>query len=118
MFFYSPLEQFDVINVFSINLGVFLPFLSVIVPFILLLIFFYFFNTILRNNLKIIPKPIQLIFEKIVEFIFDLIKQQIGKEAYLFFPLIFVLFVFVLFTNLLGLIPFGIALTSHIIMIL
>lgn len=34
------------------------------------------------------------------------------------FPFIFVLFNFVLLTNLLSLIPFGIALTSHLIMIL
>lgn len=34
------------------------------------------------------------------------------------FPFIFVLFNFILFTNLLSLIPFGIALTSHLIMIL
>lgn len=60
----------------------------------------------------------QRFLELIVEFIFNLIKQQIGKDGYIYFPFIFTLFTFILTCNLLSLIPFGIALTSHIIMII
>ena len=72
----------------------------------------------LAPNLKLIPTVFQRILELLVEFIFNLIKQQIGKDGYIYFPFIFLLFNFILFCNLLSLIPFGIALTSHIIMII
>lgn len=62
------------------------------------------------------------IFQRLVEyklkFNFNLIKQQIGSIGYSYIVLIFSLFFFVLFLNLLSLLPFGIALTSHLIVIL
>lgn len=61
---------------------------------------------------------IQSICEKNIEFIFDLIKQQIGKDGYILFPYIFTIFNFILGSNLLSPLPFGIALTSHLIIIL
>ena len=72
----------------------------------------------LAPNLKLIPTVFQRILELLVEFIPNLIKQQIGKDGYIYFPFVFLLFNFILFCNLLSLIPFGIALTSHIIMII
>jgi len=56
--------------------------------------------------------------ENVVKFIFNLVKQQIGREGYVYFPLIFSLFTFILIMNLFSLLPFGLALTSHIIMIM
>ena len=69
-------------------------------------------------NLYLIPTHYQYLFELSYIFIFNLIKQQVGILGYPFFPLIYVLFVFILISNLFSLIPFGIALTSHIILIL
>jgi ATP synthase subunit 6 len=51
-------------------------------------------------------------------FIINIIKQQAGIKGLAWTPLIFVIFNFILFSNLLSLIPFGIALTSHLIIIL
>lgn len=48
----------------------------------------------------------------------DLIDQQIGPKGYIYLPLLFSLFFFILFCNLLSMTPFGIALTSHLIIIL
>jgi len=62
-----------------------------------------------------LPSVFQYILELLFAFVFSIIKQQIGKEGYVFFPLIFVLFNFILFSNYISLLPMGIALTSHII---
>ncbi len=51
------------------------------------------------------------------KFVLDILLQQAGKPGLVYFPFVFSLFVFVLLCNLLSLIPFGIALTSHIIII-
>jgi len=91
---------------------------NIIIPFFLVIFFFFNYLFLLKNIFTVIPNTLQCLFENIIIFIFNLIKQQIGKEGYIFFPFIFTLFNFVLFTNLLSLIPFGIALTSHIIMIM
>jgi ATP synthase subunit 6 len=114
---FSPLEQFDVIG--FVNLPYQSPFFfNVLVPFLLLFCIFMYIVVLNYQELKLIPGTFQRLFEMVVEFIFNLIKQQIGREGYILFPFIFTLFNFILFTNLLSLIPFGIALTSHLIMIL
>lgn len=51
------------------------------------------------------------------KFVMDIVFQQAGRKALVFFPFIFNLFFFILFCNLMSLVPFGIALTSHIIII-
>jgi len=94
---FSPLEQFDVIG-FKLFISP-VPLLSVLVPLLILFALIYFISTtVLSQELKLIPGTIQRLFELLVEFIFNLIKQQIGKEGYMLFPFIFVLFNFILFT--------------------
>lgn len=78
------------------------------------MIFFLFsFN----NKFNLIQSYIQNIFENVYKFIINLIKQQAHNYGLFWFPLIYTLFNFILFCNLLSLIPFGIALTSHLILI-
>lgn len=84
------------------------------VLFICLLLFIIRYLSI---NVKLIPPLFQYMCENFVLFIFNLLKQQIGKNGYVYFPLIFTLFMFILIMNLFSLLPFGLALTSHIIMI-
>jgi len=115
---FSPLEQFDAIRLIPITFYIDLSFFNILLPLILLIALFAIITNLFKNNYKLIPTSIQRLFEMLIEFIFNLIKQQIGKEGYIFFPLIFTLFNFVLICNLISLIPFGIALTSHIILIM
>lgn len=50
-------------------------------------------------------------------FLVGLVKQQAHSYGLFWLPFIYTLFNFILFCNLLSLIPFGIALTSHLILI-
>jgi len=54
------------------------------------------------------------IIEKKVIFIFNFLWQQLGKIYYNYFILVFIIFYVILCLNLLSLLPFGIALTSHL----
>lgn len=114
----SPLEQFDIVNVknFFIFFNDF-SFNNIMVPFFILLFFFVILINILKNT-KIISLMVQQIVELLYRFIVSIIKQQAGIKGFLWIPFIFVVFNFILFCNLLSLIPFGIALTSHLIIIL
>ena len=112
---FSPLEQFDVIPLVFLSIGNYdITFFNIFIP-LLLTITILFIVENFYINYKLIPSNIQYVFESMIEFIFGIIKNQIGKEGFLFLPFIFTIFTFVLFANLLSIIPFGIALTSHLI---
>jgi F-type H+-transporting ATPase subunit a len=63
----------------------------------------------------LVPSRAQSVAEISYEFIADTIQSTAGKEGMKFFPLVFSLFIFVLTVNLLGLLPYGFTVTSHII---
>jgi len=114
----SPLEQFDIINVKSLNSTLLdISLNNILIPFLLLLGIIVLYLVIFNNKFNLIPFYIQNIIEKEYIFIIGLIKQQAHNYGLFWFPLIFSLFNFVLFCNLLSLLPFGIALTSHLILI-
>jgi F-type H+-transporting ATPase subunit a len=50
------------------------------------------------------------------EFVADMVKSNTGKEGMPYFPFIFTLFLFILFGNVLGLLPYSFTFTSHIVL--
>ncbi len=61
-----------------------------------------------------IPGRIQAMAELFYEFIANMIRDNVGSGGKKYFPFIFSLFVFTLFGNVLGMIPYGFTFTSHI----
>ena len=51
----------------------------------------------------------------IYEFVADMVDTNAGHGARPFFPFVFTLFMFILFANLFGLVPWSFTVTSHII---
>jgi F-type H+-transporting ATPase subunit a len=64
---------------------------------------------------KLVPGKLQSVAEIMVDFIRSMILDTMGKGGMRFFPLIATLFLFILFCNLLGLIPGSYTVTSQII---
>jgi F-type H+-transporting ATPase subunit a len=64
---------------------------------------------------ELVPGPLQSIAEVTYEFVENTIRGAAGEEGMKFFPFVFSLFMFVLLANVLGLIPFSFAVTSHLI---
>jgi len=62
----------------------------------------------------VVPGRLQAAAELCYDFIYDMVDEQIGHEGRKFFPFIFTLFFFILFGNLLGLLPYSFTFTSHI----
>ena len=63
----------------------------------------------------IIPTKIQLLTELSYTLISKMISDTAGSKAKPFFPFVFSLFMFVLFCNMLGMLPYSFTVTSHII---
>jgi F-type H+-transporting ATPase subunit a len=63
----------------------------------------------------LIPGRMQGLAEMLYEFVADMVRSNVGNEGRPYFPVIFTLFMFVLFSNLLGLIPYSYTTTSQIV---
>jgi F-type H+-transporting ATPase subunit a len=63
---------------------------------------------------EVIPSRVQSIAELAYGFIHNMVEEVTGHEGVKYFPYVMTLFLFVLFSNLLGLIPMSFATTSHV----
>jgi ATP synthase subunit 6 len=121
---YTPLEQFQIISLFSIKLFCFdFSITNLVLVNFLVLVFFsvivLFFSSNL-NHLKetsffFIPSTWQVLVETLYEASLQLLFDNINKDGEKYFPFISVIFTFVLFSNLIGLIPYSFTTTSHLI---
>jgi len=114
---FSPLEQFSIISLFPLRIGnIYFSFTNSSL-FLLLTtaLVFTLFQMVTQNGGFLIPSRWQSFVEMIYQFVVSLVDEQIGGKGGKFFPLIFTLFVFLLFTNLIGMIPYSFTATSHLV---
>jgi ATP synthase subunit 6 len=112
--FFSPLEQFEIVPIFSFIIGSKFAFTNS--SFFLLLVFFFilvFFHLTLFKS-TVIPNNWQLIAESIFFFVQSMLSESLAKKGEKFFPFVFTTFVFIFFCNFLGMIPYTFTVTSHI----
>lgn len=63
----------------------------------------------------LIPGRTQAVAEMSYEFVANMLRSGAGTEGMRFFPLVFSLFMYILFANMLGMIPYFFTVTSHIV---
>ena len=122
----SPLKQFEVqpiveINVFGLELSFTNSALWMTITTVFIIAFFTipFLKTKKTNSVEdLYPSRLQVASELGFNFISSLINDTVGKEGKKYFPLVFALFMFILFGNLFGMIPYSFTFTSHIIVTL
>ena len=113
----NPMHQFQVykigpeINLGNINLSFTNASLFMTISAALILSFL-FLGT---KKKTLIPSKIQLVTELSYTFVAKMINDTAGSKAKPYFPFIFSLFMFVLFCNMFGMIPYTFTVTSHII---
>lgn len=112
----SPLEQFEINRLIKLEIGwLDLSLTNSTIAMIIATITFILLCNFTLVNSKLIPTRWQSVIEYIYEFIHGLIKDQIGNKGYPYFPLIFTIFVFILFCNLIGMIPYSFTATTHLV---
>ena len=122
----SPLKQFEVqpildINIFGLDISFTNSALWMTITTIFIIAFFTipFLKSKKTNSVEdLYPSRLQVASELGFNFISSLINDTIGKEGKKYFPLVFALFMFILFGNLFGMIPYSFTFTSHIIVTL
>lgn len=117
----SPLDQFTIRNLFSIkadllgnlqisltNIGLYL----IITSFIVFMLY-----TLATNYDLTTPNGWSLSVESIYATVFSIVTNQINaNKGQMFFPLISALFIYILINNLVGMVPYSFAPTSHFIL--
>jgi F-type H+-transporting ATPase subunit a len=63
----------------------------------------------------LVPGRVQSLAEMSYEFVANMLRESAGTEGMRFFPFVFSIFMFVLFANVLGLMPYFFTVTSHIV---
>ena len=113
----NPMHQFEVyrigpeIKINQIDISFTNASLFMIISSIAILLVF----NLGSSKKSIIPNKIQLIAELSYSFISKMISDTAGTKGKPYFNLIFSLFMFVLFCNMLGMLPYSFTVTSHII---
>ena len=64
---------------------------------------------------QLVPGRIQSMAELSYEFVASMIRSNAGSEGMKFFPLVFSLFMFIMVSNMIGIIPYTFTVSSHII---
>lgn len=114
---FSPLEQFQIVSLIPFKLGNFYLSFTNSSFFLMLttgLIFLLFYMVTMEGGF-LIPTRWQTFVEMIYEFVMNLVDEQIGPEGKKYFAFVFTVFTFILFTNLIGMIPYSFTATSHLI---
>nr|YP_009317253.1 ATP synthase F0 subunit a [Palpitomonas bilix]BAV82421.1 ATP synthase F0 subunit a [Palpitomonas bilix] len=108
----SPLEQFEIFPLFSI-LTIQITNYNLAILIALSFAFFLLYVSVYKNTL--VPNHWQSFGELLYEFLWNLIKDILGDSAKKNLPFFFTLFTFILFCNLIGLIPYSFTATSQFI---
>jgi F-type H+-transporting ATPase subunit a len=112
----SPLEQFEIRRFVPILVGnADLSFTNSALWMAISVAAVYGFIMLGTRHRDLVPGRMQSLIEMSYEFIAGMVRDNAGKEGMKFFPWIFTLFFFILFGNMLGMIPGAFTFTSHII---
>ncbi|MZR29209.1 F0F1 ATP synthase subunit A [Sneathiella litorea] len=113
---HSPLAQFEIKRLVEWNVGgLDVSFTNASLFMVIAIAAITLFLTWSMRGRALVPGRMQSMAEISYEFIANMVKDNVGSEGRKYFPFIFTLFMFVLFCNLLGMIPYTFTVTSQII---
>lgn len=112
----GPLDQFTIKPLVSIDIGgADLSFTNSSLAMLITVLSVSLFLVVGMSRGRLVPGRWQSMAELSYEFVAGLLKETVGNEGRRYFPWIFTLFMFILFGNLLGMIPSAFTFTSHIV---
>ncbi len=113
---HSPLAQFEIHAIAPIQIGQYdISFTNSSLFMVAVLLAVTVFVVGGVRHASLIPGRWQLAVESAYELVASMVYDSTGSEGRKYFPFIFTLFMFILFANVIGLIPYSFTVTSHII---
>ena len=111
----SPIEQFEIKNILDLDLGIVNA--SFTNSALLMVIAVGLITLLLVMGVRrrsLVPGRWQSIVELAYDFVASMIRTNVGSDGRPYFPFIFSLFMFILFGNMLGMLPYSFTFTSHL----
>jgi len=113
---HSPMEQFEIKRLLNFHIGsldasytnsALWMTIAVILAFLLFVVG--------MQRKALVPGRLQSMAELGYEFVANMVRDNVGDAGKKYFPFVLTLFIFILFCNVLGLVPYSFTATSHII---
>ncbi len=112
----NPLEQFEIKPLIPLHIGnVDISFTNSSLFMLIAVVLATALLLVGTRGAQLVPGRLQSMAELSYEFIANMIEENVGTEGMRYFPFIFTLFMFVLFGNLIGMVPYTFTYTSHIV---
>jgi F-type H+-transporting ATPase subunit a len=120
-FINSPLDQFEIRNLISIEAPVLgnisLSITNIVLYLIIATYITFYFSILTTNYHKLVSNSWSISQETLYATLHSIVSNQINnKKGQIYFPLMYILFVFILINNLIGMIPYSFASTAHFIL--
>jgi F-type H+-transporting ATPase subunit a len=113
---FHPMEQFEIKPLAQLDLGGYdVSFTNSALWMLITAVVVTGFLLIATSRRALVPGRLQSMAEIFYETIANMVRDNVGQQGRKFFPFIFTLFMFLLFGNLLGLLPHSFTFASHII---
>ena len=113
---HGPLAQFEIKRLAPFDIGgLDVSFTNSAAFMVAVVALITIFLTASMRGRAMVPGRWQSLAELSYEFIAGMVRENVGSEGRRYFPFIFSLFMFVLFCNFIGLLPYSFTVTSHII---
>jgi len=113
---HNPLAQFEIKTLIPIHIGgVDASFTNAAAFMVVAVICASALMILSVRSRALVPGRWQLLAEMSYGFIAKMLTDTVGKEGRPYFPFVFSLFMFILFGNMLGLLPYAFTYTSHLI---
>ena len=105
---HGPMEQFEIHRIFSLNLfGHDISFTNSALMMTIAVVLTTVLLVGATARAALVPGRMQSVAELLYEFVAGMVRENVGDEGRKYFPLVFTIFMFILFGNLLGLIPYS-----------
>jgi F-type H+-transporting ATPase subunit a len=115
----NPMEQFEIKRLLELELfGVDSSFTNSSLMMVITVVLISVFTIWGMSGRALVPTRLQSMVELSYEFVANMVRDNVGSEGMRYFPFIFTLFMFILFANMLGMLPYSFTITSHIIVTL
>lgn len=117
MMIFSPLDQFEIKPLLTINNMLTFSITNYVIYLALIVALIYGFTGLLSNT-KLSWNRWGLVILSLYDTILNMVNSQIGGRGGYYFPLIFTLFNFILFANLISMIPYSFAISAQLVAII
>src|SRR5689334_23877077 len=113
---HSPMEQFEIKRLLDLRIGSLdasytnSALWMTIAVILAALLFVYG-----MRQRALVPGRLQAVAELGYEFVASMVRDNVGDGGKKYFPFILTLFIFILFCNVLGMVPYSFTPTSHIV---